>query len=267
MEFRMMRYVLFFFLFIILTMNRMYLKKRKQFKVKKINIIIIILLLIFMAVIYTLNIFNKKALPLFIEYSTIETKKIASLIITSTVTEKIANNTTLDDLFVTLKDSNGDIKSIDFKSSEVNKLLVQTSKLVEENLNNLETGNIDKLNISEKTLKGYNINKLKNGIIFEVPSGIILNNSIIYNIFPKIPVRLETIGNTVCRLNTNIESYGINNALIKISIDVIVDIKILLPFISKINTFTVNIPIIMKVIEGNIPSYYFNGYLNSPTIE
>lgn len=247
-------------------MNRMYLKKRKKVRIKKRNILIILLVLIIICVIYILNLFNKKALPLFIEYSTIETKKIASLIITSTITEEVANNTTIDDLFITLKDNNGNIKSIDFKSSEVNKLLVRASKLVEQNLNYLETGNIDKLNLSEKTLKNYNSDKIKNGIIFEIPSGIILNNSILYNILPKIPVRLETMGNIICRLNTDIKSYGINNALIKISIDVIVDIKILLPFTSQMNTFTINIPIIIKMIQGNIPSYYFNGYLDTPIV-
>ena len=245
-------------------MNRMYLKKRKKFRIKKINLIIIVLILIIICVINILNLFNKKALPLFLEYSTIETKKIASLIITSTIIEDIANNTSLDDLFITLRDSNGVIKSIDFKSNEVNKLLVRASKLVENNLNYLETGQLDKLNSVKKTLSDYGSNKIRNGIIFEIPSGIIFNNSIVYNILPKIPVRLETMGNTICRLNTNIESYGINNALIKVSIDVIVDIKILLPFTSQMNTFTINIPIIMKVIEGNIPSYYYNGYLGSP---
>lgn len=245
-------------------MKRMHLKKYKKRKIlNKIGIVCILLLL---AITYIFKIFNEKALPLFIEYSKVETKKIATLIISSTITDEVAKNTTLEDLFITTKDNNGNIQSIDFNSSKVNSILVSASNLLEQNLNYLETGQIDKLSIQKSTLSNYNQDKLKKGIIFEIPSGIMFNNQILSNIFPMIPVKLHLVGNIVCKIKTDIESYGINNALIKVNIEVSVDIKILLPFISEDLTFVIDIPIIMKIMEGRVPSYYMDGFLKTPIV-
>ena len=45
----------------------------------------------------------------------------------------------------------------------------------------------------------------------------------LHNIFPKIPVKIELIGNTFCRLKTDVTQYGINNALIKVNVEVPTD--------------------------------------------
>ena len=245
-------------------MNRMHLKKYKKKKNKVINKIILIFLLLVISIIYIFKIFNEKALPQFISYSEIETKKIVSNLVTNTVTQEISNNIKTDDLFITTKDSNGDIQSIDFNSSEVNRILVNASKSVEQNLKYLETGNIDKLNLNN-VLTDYDEEKLQKGIIYELPSGIIFNNTLLNNIFPKIPIKMHLIGNVFSKINTDIQSYGINNALIKVNINVEAEVKILMPFVSSNTKINVDIPIIMKIIEGNVPSYYFDGYLSSMT--
>ena len=243
----------------------MHLKKYKKRKNKILNIIIFILILLITSIFYLLKLFNQKALPQLIEYSEMETLKIVSSIISSTVVEEVADNTNMEELFITLKDSEGNIKSIDFNSSEVNKLLVSASRLIEENLRYLESGNIDKLKLDNYVLQSYDKEKLKKGIIYELPSGIIFNNILLNNILPKIPIKMNLIGNVYSKLTTDIESYGINNALIKVNIEVEAEVKILMPFISKTSSIDSTIPVIMKVIEGNVPSYYFDGYLDTIT--
>ena len=99
-----------------------------------------------------------------------------------------------------------------------------------------------------------------------MPSGIIFNNVILNNILPKIPVKINLIGNIFCKLNTDVEDYGINNALIKVNINIEVEMKILLTFVSSNSKINVDVPIIMKIMEGNVPSYYFDGYLGSPSV-
>lgn len=237
---------------------RMRLKKYKREKTKMINKIFLIVILLVISIVYILKIFNEKALPQFINYSEIETKKIVSNIISNTVTEEITNNINMDDIFITLKDSNGDIQSIDFNSSEVNKILVNSSKSVEQNLKYLEKGEVDKLNISN-----YDNEKFKNGIIYELPSGIIFNNSLLNNILPKIPIKMSLIGNVLAKLTTSVDSYGINNALIKVNINIEAEVKILMPFVSSNTVLNVDVPILMKIMEGNVPSYYFGGYLDT----
>ena len=237
---------------------RMKLKKYRKKKKKISNKILFIIILLIFSIIYIFKIFNQKALPQFISYSEIETKKIVSNIISNTITEEITNNINMDDLFIILRDSNGDIQSIDFNSSMVNKILVDSSKSVEQNLKYLEKGQIDKLNLSN-----YNNEKLKNGIIYELPSGIIFNNTLLNNILPKIPIKMNLIGNVLAKLTTSVDSYGINNALIKVNINIEAEVKILMPFVSSNTLLNVDVPIIIKILEGRVPSYYFGGYLDS----
>ena len=247
-------------------MKRMYLKRKRIKKNKVVNKVIIIIILLAIVIVYLFNLFNKKAIPQFLNYSEVQTKRIVSLIINSTISEEVANNIIMEDLFITTKDSAGDVKSIDFNTISINKLLSKTIKNLEKNLIAVEKGDIDSLGILANTWDGYDETKLKKGIVYELPSGIIFNNTLLNNVLPKIPIKIDLIGNIFCKINTNIEPYGINNALIKVSIDVDADIKILLPFVSKITSVSTTVPIIIKLMEGKIPEYYFGGYLTTPTI-
>ena len=163
---------------------------------------------------------------------------------------------------LTTKDDNGNIVSIDFNSKEINRILDETSKTVENNINNLSSGRIDLL-VDNTAV--YDSNKLNKGIIYEIPSGIIFNNTILNNIMPKIPVKIDLMSNVFCVINTDIKSYGINNALMNVSIRVTANVKVLLPFVSDTVEVIADIPVILKIIEGSVPSYYFDGYLNSIT--
>ena len=246
-------------------MKRMYLKRKKR-HYNILNIITILIILITISLIYLFKIFNDKAVPQFINYSLIETKKIVSSVINSTVIEETYKNTDMNNLFVTTKDNMGNIKNIDFDPNYVNQILVDTYETVERNLIYLEEGSVENLKLYNVNLSNYNNDKLKKGIIYELPSGIIFNNTILNNIFPKIPVKMDLIGNIFCRLDTSVKSYGINNALISVNVVVEVEVKILLPFVSENTKIVESIPILIKIIEGDVPSYYLGGYLSSPSI-
>ena len=74
---------------------------------------------------------------------------------------------------------------------------------------------------------------------------------------------MDLIGSVFSKLSVDIKDYGINNALIKVNINIESEVKILLPFVSSVKKINVDVPVIMKVIEGNVPSYYFDGYLDT----
>ncbi len=237
----------------------MHLKRNKTIKFKKKNIIILIIILVMFSIIKILIFFNSRAIPFFTEYSEIETEKIISSIITTSVNEAVSNYDNIDNFLIIEKGNNQNIKSIDFNSKVVNVLLKDICKIVTKNLKYIELGELDKIN-GVTTLSG------KDNVIYKIPSGLIFNNGILVNIFPSIPVKLNIIGNTMCKLNTDIKSYGINNSMITINVDVISDVKILLPFTSKKTTITASVPLVIKLVEGEIPNYYLNGYLNSPVV-
>ena len=232
-------------------MNKMKLKRKKVHN--KINVIIIIMLVLIIAIFYVLKTFSEKAIPIFLEYSKIEVERIATLIINNSIMNNIGTDVQLNDLFILKTDNNGNIISMDVNSSEVNKLLLKSGNILEQNFKYLETGEIEKLKINN-----LNINSRRKGVIYELPSGIIFNNVFMNNLLPKIPVRLNFAGSVFSKITTETESFGINNAIFKVNIHVSSDVKIVLPFVSKNIELVATIPIIIKIIEGEVPSYYFD---------
>lgn len=232
-------------------MNKMKLKRKK--KHIKINIIIIIILVLNISIFYVLNFFSEKAIPIFLEYSEIEVKRIATLIINNSIMNNIGTDVELNDLFILKTDKQGNIISMDVNSSEVNKILLKSGNILEQNFKYLEKGEIDKLK-----MQNLNINSKRKGVIYELPSGIVFNNVFLNNLLPKIPVRLNFVGSVFSKITTETESFGINNAIFKVNIHVSSNVKIILPFTSKNIELVATIPILIKIIEGDVPSYYFD---------
>lgn len=238
-------------------MKKIHLKKRK-FKSKS-NVIVIIILVIMISIYISFSFINKKIIPVFMDYAESEANKIAVLVINQAINEEITNNLNIEDLFLIIKDNNGNIKSIDFNPIYVNKMLSKINNNVQNYLSKLEQG---KINLENN--KYYNKNdKLKSGVIFEIPSGVIFNNVILSNIGPKIPVKLNMIGNISSNIYTDVTEYGINNAVVKIFVNIQMMEQVILPYVSKKITVKSDIPIAIKLIQGETPNYYFNGIKSS----
>ena len=71
----------------------------------------------------------------------------------------------------------------------------------------------------------------------------------------------------ISNIETKITNYGINNAMMEISVNIELSEQVILPFVSKKIVYNVNIPIAIKLIQGTVPNYYFNGLSrNSPNV-
>ena len=90
--------------------------------------------------------------------------------------------------------------------------------------------------------------------------GIIFNNGLLANLGPKVPVKISLIGDIVTDIVTDIKEYGINNALIQIGIKVKVNEQVILPFATNEISIETNIPLIIKMVKGEVPSYYLKPY-------
>ena len=242
----------------------MILKKTKK-KKNGLLITIAILISVMTMTFLFINYYSKKALPIILSYAEAETKKLTILVINKAVTKQI-NNMDTDELFDIDYNKDGEITLIDFNSKKTSKILSTMTSLVELNLRAVEEGKIDMLELPDNSLSDYNMNLLEKGIIVEVPLGIITNSSLLYNIGPKIPVKLSLVGDVVTGFSSEVVEYGINNALLKLMIDIKVDTKIILPIVSDQITIDCSIPIAMKVIQGKIPSYYIDGFTTKSNI-
>lgn len=194
------------------------------------------------------------------EYAISEMKNISTITINNAVKNEI-NSFDNNMLYIT-KNKDNEIQMIDFDSSKVNKMLISITKSVLDNLNKMDinknNASFEKINLNEK-------------LIYEIPLGVISNNIFLSNFGPKIPVKLNIIGDVVSNIKSDIKEYGINNALIQISISISITEKIIIPFMSDTINVKTDIPISLKIMQGNIPSYYGgffsknSGILSIPT--
>ncbi|MDD2435405.1 MAG: sporulation protein YunB [Bacilli bacterium] len=235
-------------------------------KNRNINKILIIFILVFITIVIVFNYINHKISPILLNYAEVETKKIASLIISKAINQEVSESLDVDKLFIISKDDKGEISTIDFDPVIVNKFLLQAINTVQTNLKNLENGNIDEINLGENVLLNYDQENLKKGVFFEMPMGVVFNNVLLANVGPKIPVRFRLIGDIIANIESKVTNYGINNALIEVTIKLVLNERVILPVTSKSITVFVNIPIALKIIQGTVPNYYFNGLNNSSPI-
>lgn len=238
-------------------------KKRKNSKLGLITILIFLSLSVsFFFIIYL----SKKINPIFMSYAESETRKLMTLVINKSLTKELTLKDEIDNIYHITKSNNEDIQIIDFDSKEATKFLNNITNLIQNNLKAIEEGNIDLIDLEENTLDKYDKDLLKKGIIYEIPILAATNSSLLSNIGPRIPVRFYLIGDVTSNVETEVKEYGINNALVKLSIRINVSGRVNLPFVSENVTVDMVIPVSMKIIQGKIPEFYLDGFKSTSNL-
>ena len=178
------------------------------------------------------------------------------------ITDKID----VENLFILTNDNNGEIKSIDFNTSLINKYLTNATKSIQKNLKYVEEGNIKKVEYKADLLDSYDEKSLKNGVIYYLNSGFIFNNPIFANFGAQIPIKISLTGDVISNISTEITNYGINNALIKVYANIKITENIILPFYDKEIEVESKVPVALKLISGTVPSYYGNLNTTTPSL-
>ena len=233
-------------------MRRMHLKKKF-----KINNSILVIILIIVGIYISLRIISKKLTPILFNYAENETRRVANIIVSKAVNSSSLKE--IDDDFFIITKENDTIKSIDFDPVKLNNFMIKVIDKIQTNLKLLESGEIDKIDVDNKELLKYDKKNSKKGVFYEIPIGVVFNNPLLSNLGPKIPVKFTLMGEVISNVETQITNYGINNALLQTNINIKLTEKVLLPISSKEINVEYNIPISLKMIQGSIPNYYFNG--------
>ena len=215
---------------------------------KSIFTVLVVIIIIFILLLF--NSISNKLKPYLITVAIDEGKRISNIIVNDAVKKEIDNGITFDKLFISTDNNN--ISTIDFDTIVVNRLLVNITNDILLNLKYVESGDVEKLDM----LVGYNKNKLRKGIIYEVPLTNTFNNIFLTNLSPKIPIRVRLIGNINSNISTKITNYGINNSLVEVYINVSINLQMVLPILSKKITTKSTIPLALKLVHGNVPNYF-----------
>lgn len=221
--------------------KRMHLKRQKR---KHSFLLLIPFLLILLFSLIIIKYINIK--PLIINYSEMEANKLATLII----------NTAIKEENISEKENLYEIKNniISYDTKKMNDILTSLTLKIQNCFGAIEDGNIDE--IGKEILEKYNYNNLKKGTILYIPMGYLTGSSFLANIGPKIPLKVSLIGDVRTDIKERITDYGLNNALLKIYIYVEVVTQSIVPLVSSVQKTIIEYPMVIKIIEGKVPSYY-----------
>ncbi len=242
----------------------MRLKKCTIFSFNKLSIFVFSLFFVIIGICFVFNFINKKVSPIIMDYASLEAKKLSSIIINNAVSKHITEKINKDELFEITKDDNGEIRSIDYNSAVINKFLTETTNSVQINLQNVERGEVDGIEFSDTISVNYDKSKLEKGIIYEVSFGVIMGNPMLANVGPKIPVKISLVGDAISNITTDVKNYGINNAIIEVSVNIKINEKVILPFYSDLIMVETKVPVAIKIVTGSVPKYY-GGSLSQTT--
>ena len=236
----------------------MNIHKRK--KMSKLPIIIFLVIFGFFGAFKVISYIDRVAAPIFLNYAEMQTKRILTIVINKSLTDEIMNNNDFDNLLIVKTNDKSDVQTIDFNNASVNKFLREYTENIFTNIRDIEKGRLDSLEFEFNELTLEEIDNLKRGIVFNMPMGLATNTYLLMNVGPKIPVRFHLVGTAQANILTEVKEYGINNALISTFVEVTVTGRITLAILAKEVVITTKRPLATKVIQGNIPNYYLNGF-------
>ena len=255
-----MIFFIFVFSYNLLVSNLKKLKLKKKTKLTKFKILLLTIFFMIMLTLLVLNIVGKKINNKILVFAEAEVSKLSKLIVNKAVSDAVTKTMVVEKLFIIERNSDNDIQLIDFDPRYVNRILSDISDTIIQYFEELEAGYSTIIDIKNNLITNTDISSEKEGIIFEIPLGVISNNALLANLGPKVPVRISFNGELESSLKTDIQNYGINSAVITVSANISVSEQILMPVTSKQITISNDIPIAIKIIQGKIPNYYLNGF-------
>ena len=229
-------------------------KKKYKKKYKLSTTFFYLVLIVIISSSLLISYFSKKIEPSLTKYAEIETKRIITLIINNSISEESSIN--YDSILEIVSDSNNEIKMINFNTNNVNKILQEINDQIQYNIRQVEEGKIENIDKYLKGVSEIDYERIKDGIVYYITFGNITGNILTNNLGPKIPIKFCMSGDVISSLESNIKEYGINNAMIEVNVLVTVTMTVNMPFVTKSVEVNNSIPIIMKIIQGNIPEYY-----------
>lgn len=215
--------------------RRHFLKSRKMPAFLSFLFIIIILFLI----IEFFLLIERNLRPAILSVAEIKADVLATEAINKSIMDKITAGILYQDLIKIEQDSEGKIVMAQLNTIEVNNIMAETTLATQEALVDIE-------------------NKP-----FEIPLGEVFDSYLVATYGPNIPIRLIPIGRVNTRLVDMFEEAGINQVRHKIYLEVLAEVRIIVPFISTPVEVHTAVPIADTIYPGEVPDTVIN--INFPS--
>ncbi len=205
-------------------------------------------------------ILNASIKPTLMHFAEMKTEKIANLII------DLPETMDINEIMESESVGTSEVVTTKFNAEMINRAMGETSDLVMQNLNNIEQGNLQKLEGMEDIDFDQDASKKEKGIVYHIPLGQATNNSLLSNLGPSIPIRFHAVGDVNADVHFKIKEYGINNVYVQVMISIEATVQIIVPFATKVTTLIQEYPLAAGLIQGKVPNFYNKGGSTSPSI-
>lgn len=96
------------------------------------------------------------------------------------------------------------------------------------------------------------------GVIAEIKLGLLTNNPFLATIGPSIKLRYQTISAITSSIEEDINDYGVNHVMVSLKIVIKIQLLVLMPFYHDEFVHEYDYPLLMEIIEGEVPNWYQN---------
>jgi len=207
--------------------------------------IIVITLFVIIGLFILFIVAEKRVEPTLMLIAQSKADQVAKLAITDAVTKRLTQQgVDFNEIVIMEKDEAGSIKAVNFNFKEYSRIVGETTARIQNRLKEFEQENV-------KTT---------------IPLGLATKNVFLEHLGPDIPVSFVPIGAVKTRLETRLKQAGINMVLVTVYIYVEVDLRVIIPFATKQQTVTTEIPITEALIVGKVPNYLYNNPTGKPDV-
>ena len=206
---------------------------------------------LFAVFVFLLQFLNESLMPGIYEYGRYQCKNISSRLINYIVSSQISED--IKSEIVVYNDEHN--VSIDFNTSILNSVASNAVKKLQLYFYLLENGKLNEeiLNILEINVDEEELYK---GIVYKVPVGSVLKNSLISNLGVEIPVRYKLVGEVRGQIVCSLKEYGINSALLEINLEIKSNVMVVVPLMEENEEIVVSVPLVIQLIQGEIPESF-----------
>ena len=186
----------------------------------------------------------------------LEVNRFTSIIVNNSVRKYLNEN---QDIEVVEIIRNGDrIEVIRYNTGVVNEISMDISNAIEQDINYMITGDFERIDFSSSKISASYYDKIDDGLVLGISIGNITGNSLLANVGPRIPLKIEMVSNVNVEIKNEVTEYGMNNALMEVFLEITVNPVIVMPFMSEEIKVVNKVPLSTEIIQGEIPEGYFS---------
>lgn len=211
--------------------------KTKSVKAKHNELLILLIIII---ILLFLKFYNKNITKKILDIASTKIEEVTNLYIKNNI---VPESVDIEKLININKNAKGEILYVDIDTNYANQIMVSVIKKIQ--------NNIFELDINDSLLKKY-----KGNAYLKVPLFLADDGALINNLGPKIPVKLSFYEHAFGNIEVELLDYGINNAIIKIYLEVMLEQKIYIPYKEEKLNKKFSLLIGSKIITGTVPNIY-----------